>query len=120
RSKRDWSSDVCSSDLKEHTILRHIANAPALGFDVFASTKHGDPIDADEPLIGGLKTGNAAQQRGLAAARWPEHRQHLARFELDADFFQGLYLAKRFVEVLNIQFMLHKALLTLVAHATHG
>src|SRR5262249_48117731 len=50
---------------------------------------HGAVADADPPAVRPLQTGNATQRRGLAAARRPEQRRHLAGRDLEVDAGDG-------------------------------
>src|SRR5438067_8236083 len=56
RSKRDWSSDVCSSDLDGVGILPHMAAGP------FATTDAFPPV---KPTIAEPVAGRGCQDRGV-------------------------------------------------------
>ena len=75
---------------KQRIVLEHHADAPL--FD-----RH--PLDAlaadgDAAGVRKVETGDLAQQRGLAAARWPEQRIEAAIGEIDGDVVQRLVRAK--------------------------
>src|SRR5262249_16034596 len=65
--------------LKDHA---HVA--PVRGH-----SRHVATADQDAPLIGRLKTGDEAQRRRLAAARWSKQRKELARMDIERYLIEG-------------------------------
>src|SRR5699024_11973956 len=66
RSKRDWSSDVCSSDLRRHGLgefVLELVEGRELSVEVGASLLH--------PLRGGFESGNCLVRNGAQAPGAP-------------------------------------------------
>src|SRR5205807_8464969 len=60
---------------------------------------HGLPVDQNLAAVDILKTGDGAQCRGLATARWPQQHEKLAMADLEVELADDVVLAEvlRFV-----------------------
>ena len=58
-----------------------------------------DAIDPDAALVVLLEQVDAAQQRGLAAAGWPDDGDHLAAMDVELDPLQHAVVAERLADV---------------------
>src|SRR2546422_7193750 len=84
RCSRDWSSDVCSSDLEDH--LHLAAHRPQL---VLAEGREVAPLEDDLPARRPLELEDAPAGRRLAAARLADEPEGLAAADRKAHVVHG-------------------------------
>ena len=74
---------------EQRIVLEHHADAPVLRRDVAGRTAHHRVVDADVAFADALEAGDAAQHRGLAAARRAEQAADRPRGERQVQVVDG-------------------------------
>ena len=80
---------------EQRDILEDHPDPPSLGRDGHPGPGHPAAADLDRARIGGVEPGDQAQDRRLAAAGRPEHRQHLAGPHVEVDVVDRDDVAER-------------------------
>src|SRR3989440_4932351 len=75
RSDRDWSSDVCSSDLRERRRIRPMSFLNKLGIGVGVGAGAGRGVSRSVPSDARTRTSGPAQTAAVGATRAPELRE---------------------------------------------
>src|SRR2546422_4996451 len=95
RCSRDWSSDVCSSDLSEHRFLADVDELRGVGFAAFDAAKL-ELVVLEQPVV-------AVQRADAGRLAREEHDPLLATLEFDREADGARYVLADFLDRIRVR-----------------